>query len=76
VGSHPNVWLFIQSLIGQEPDFRRMLMHNAMGMDTPQPGWGAFQGQQCKDHGCGEEISNDLSPYLYMQILAKLVIAK
>jgi hypothetical protein len=32
-GSHPNIWLFIQSLIGQEVDARRVLMHNATGMD-------------------------------------------
>jgi hypothetical protein len=41
VGSHPNVWLFIQSLIGQEVDARRVLMHNATGMDIScQPGPG------------------------------------
>jgi hypothetical protein len=33
VGSHTKVWLFIKSLIGQEADAWRMLMHNATGMD-------------------------------------------
>ncbi len=40
LGSHPNVWLFIQSLIGQEADAKRVLMHNATGMDISlNQGW-------------------------------------
>jgi hypothetical protein len=33
MGSHPNMWVFSQSLIGQEANARRMLMHNATGME-------------------------------------------
>ncbi len=33
MGSHPNMWVFSQSLIGQEANARHMLMHNATGME-------------------------------------------
>jgi len=52
LGSHPNLWAFIQSLIGQEADARRVLMHNAMKRFA------------------------DLSPTMYMQTIAKLIIEK
>jgi hypothetical protein len=77
VGSHPNVWLFIQSLIGQEADARRVPMHNATGMDIS-----VNQGQdEChKDHTdkliAVVKRCQDLSPYLYLQTLAKLLIDK
>ncbi len=32
VGSNPNMWVFIQSLIGREAIARRVLMDNATGM--------------------------------------------
>jgi hypothetical protein len=77
VGSHPNVWLFIQSLIGQEADARRVLMHNATGMDIS-----VNQGrdERHKDHTdkliAVVKRCQDLSPYLYLQTLAKLLIDK
>ena len=77
VGSHPNVWLFIQSLIGQEADARRVLMHNAAGMDLS-----VNQGrdERHKDHNdrlmAVMKRVQDLSPYLYMQTLAKQLIDK
>jgi hypothetical protein len=77
VGSHSNIWMFIQSLIGQEVDSRRVLMHNVTGMDITV------------NQGCDEHIKDnndqimavikrfdDLSPYLYMQTLAKMIINK
>ncbi len=32
VGNHPNVWAFIQPLIGQEADTRRVFINNVSGM--------------------------------------------
>ncbi len=41
------MWLFIQSLIGQEADAKRVLMHNATGMDISlHQGWD----KRYKDH--------------------------
>jgi hypothetical protein len=77
VGSHPNMWLFIQSLIGQEADARRVLMHNATGMDIS-----VNQGrdERHKDHTdkliAVVKRCQDLSPFLYLQTLAKLLIDK
>ncbi len=77
VGSHPNIWMFIQSLIGQEADSRCVLMHNVTGMDIT-----INQGREERIKDNNDQIMavmkrfNDLSPYLYMQTLAKLIIDK
>jgi hypothetical protein len=77
LGSHPNVWLLIQLLIGQEADSRCMLMHNATRMDLF-----INQGrdERYKDHKdklmAIVKRFHDLSPYLYRQTLAKLLIDK
>ncbi len=78
MGSHPNVWLFIQSLIGQEADARRVLIHaHAMGMDIS-----VNQGRDERHEDHTDKLiavvkrCQDLSPYLYLQTLAKLLIDK
>ncbi len=67
VGRHPNMWLFIQSIIGWEAGAWRVLMHNATGMDISV---------NQKDHNnkliaVGKRFH--ISPYLYLQTLAKLL---
>ena len=72
-----NIWLFTQSLISQEADYRRVLMHNATGMDNT-----VNQGRKNKIKENNEKIMavvkrfTDLSPTLYMQTLARLICDK
>jgi len=77
LGKHPNLWAFIRSIIGQEADARRVLMHNATGVDlTVNPG----RDQSVRDHH--DKILSimkrfaDLTPSMYMHTLAKLIIDK
>jgi hypothetical protein len=77
VGSHPNVWLFTQSLISQEADYRRVLMHNATGVDiTVNQG----QVERIKDNNdrimCVVRRCSDLSPTMYLQTLSRLLCEK
>ena len=77
VGSHPNVWLFTQSLISQEADYRRVLMHNATGVDLT-----VNQGRVDRVKDTNDRIIslvkmfNDLSPTMYLQTMAKLLCDK
>ncbi len=75
--SHPNLEIFIKSLIGQEADARRIFMHSATSVDlTANQGWE----ERVKDHHGRfiEEMRRvgDLSLALYMHTLAKLIIDK
>ena len=77
VGNHPNVWAFIQSLIGQEGDTRRVFINNVSGMDIDE---NSGRTQHSKDNR--ERIQSvvlrhgDLTPTLYLQTIAKLIISK
>jgi hypothetical protein len=71
------VWAFIQSLIGQEADTRRVFINNVSGMDIDE---NSGRTQHSKDNM--ERIQSvvlrhgDLSPTLYMQTIVKLIINK
>jgi hypothetical protein len=77
VGSHPNIWLFIQLLIGQEAGSRCVLMHSATRMDIFI---NQARDERYKDHKdkfmAVVTIFHDLSPYLYRQTQAKLLFDK
>jgi hypothetical protein len=69
--SQPNVWVFILSLIGQEPDSRRVLMHNATGMDITV---NQSRDERIKDNNHKTRAVmlrlDDLFPVLYMSSLS------
>ena len=74
---HRLVWAFIQSLIGQEGDTRRVFINNVSGMDIDE---NSGRTQHSMDNR--ERIQSvvlrhgDLSPTLYLQTIAKLIINK
>jgi hypothetical protein len=77
LGNSPNLWRFIQSLISQEAESRCTLVNNAAGIDLSV---NQGRNQRVKDHytriNSVLQRRDDLSPWMYLQTLAKLISEK